>query len=85
MRLNDGFAELLEALPKELLLASGHASGLPEANKAISKIEVLDLARRHIGALEKEQSERERENLVLKGQLDFFKRIVNGLGSPPFL
>jgi hypothetical protein len=78
LRLNERFSALLKALPDDLVeLASGQ-SGKREADKALTKIDILALAKSHIASLEKEQSELEEESLVLKGQQQLFKRLLEG-------
>jgi hypothetical protein len=42
---------------------------------ALSKIEILALAKSHIASLEQKQSELKQESLVLRGQQDLFKRL----------
>jgi hypothetical protein len=79
LRLNERYSALLKALPDDLVeLASGQ-SGRSEADKALTKIDILALAKSHIASLEKEQSELEEESLVLKGQQLLFKRLFEGL------
>lgn len=78
LRLNGRFSALLKALPDDLVeSASGH-SGRSEADKALTKIEILALAKSHITSLEKLQTELEEESLVLRGQQELFKRFCGG-------
>jgi Helix-loop-helix DNA-binding domain len=75
LRLNEKFAALLKALPDDLVeSASGH-SGRSQADKALTKVEILALAKSHITSLEQTQTELEEEGLVLRGQQELFKRL----------
>lgn len=79
LRLNERYSALLKALPDDLVeLASGQ-SERNEADEALTKIDILALAKSHIASLEKKQSELEEESLVLKGQQLLFKRLFEGL------
>jgi hypothetical protein len=80
--LNNHFNTLLEALPKELVEG---ADGRIHSGKAVSKIEVLDLAQKRILELEMEQAELKEESAVLQGQATLFKRVLLTAGGqvPP--
>ncbi|KAE8440647.1 hypothetical protein EG329_006999 [Mollisiaceae sp. DMI_Dod_QoI] len=73
-RLNNEFSMLLNALPKELTSSSG-----ADDRKELSKIEILDLAKRHISALEREDAQLKEEKVMLKGQIQLLKRLVDAL------
>jgi hypothetical protein len=76
LRLNQNFSALLKALPDDLVeSASGH-SGRSQADKALTKIEILALAKSHIVSLEKTQAGLEEENMVQRGQEELFKRLM---------
>jgi hypothetical protein len=79
LRLNERFSALLEALPDDLVESASGQSGRGQADKALTKVDILALAKSHITSLEKEQSELEEESLVLKGQQQLFKRLFEGL------
>ncbi|RSL46548.1 Allergen Fus c 3 [Fusarium sp. AF-6] len=78
-RLNAQFESLLNALPEQARSggnASGNGNGdenesdgANEADRRVSKGEVLEMARKHIQALEQERNQLERENLELQGSL----------------
>lgn len=78
-RLNAQFESLLNALPEQARFggnASGNGNGdenesdgANEADRRVSKGEVLEMARKHIQALEQERNQLERENLELQGSL----------------
>ncbi len=72
--MNDEFAALLATLPKELV--EGSYSG-----RSLSKIEVLDLAKKYIDATEQEQKDLENEGEALQAQIDFCKRMYTSCGG----
>lgn len=74
-RLNVGFSTLLKALPEELVSSSGGSGA--QGEKAISKVETLDLALSYIRVLEIEQKQLKQESLVLKGQVVLFERVFS--------
>lgn len=79
--LNDHFDTLLEALPQELVsVASGIGA---RSDKPVSKIDILDLAQKHIHELERQQAELKEESLVLRGQTELFQRLLVATGRPP--
>ena len=78
MRLNERYFDLLKALPDDLVGSAGGQSGRSQADKGLSKIEILALAKSHIASLEQTQAELEQESLVLRGQQDLFKRLCGG-------
>ncbi|KAE8440646.1 hypothetical protein EG329_006998 [Mollisiaceae sp. DMI_Dod_QoI] len=73
-RMNDEFAALLATLPKELV--EGSYSG-----KSLSKIEILDLAKKYIDATKQEQTDLENEGEALQAQVDFCKRMYASCGG----
>jgi hypothetical protein len=78
LRLNERFSALLQALPDDIVeSASGH-SGRSQAEKALTKVEILALAKSYIASLEQTQTELEEESLVLRGQQELFKRLCGG-------
>ncbi|KAH8755616.1 hypothetical protein F5882DRAFT_385254 [Hyaloscypha sp. PMI_1271] len=78
LRLNERFSALLQALPDEIVeSASGH-SGRSKAEKALTKVEILTLAKSYIASLEQTHVELEEESLVLRGQQELFKRLCGG-------
>jgi len=82
MRLNERYSDLLKALPDDLVESASGQSGRSQADKALSKIEILALAKSHIDSLEQTQAELEQESLVLRGQQDLFTRLcVGGAGG----
>ncbi|EEU39167.1 uncharacterized protein NECHADRAFT_81884 [Fusarium vanettenii 77-13-4] len=78
-RLNAQFESLLSALPEQARSGgSGGGNGngdenesdaANDADRRVSKGEVLEMARKHIEALEQERNQLERENLELQGSL----------------
>ncbi|PMD34355.1 hypothetical protein L207DRAFT_588955 [Hyaloscypha variabilis F] len=75
LRLNERFSALLKALPDDLVRSASGSSSRSQADMALSKIEILALAKSHIASLEQKQSELKQESLVLRGQQDLFKRL----------
>ncbi|KAF8853638.1 hypothetical protein BDZ45DRAFT_68850 [Acephala macrosclerotiorum] len=71
-RLNDEYTTLLNALPKELTSNSS-----TDNDKTLSKIEILDLARKHIYMLEKEEAQLKEEKTMVKGQIQLLKRLLD--------
>ncbi|KAH6976881.1 hypothetical protein EDB80DRAFT_593824 [Ilyonectria destructans] len=73
-RLNAQFESLLSALPEQLRAGNNGNGDTDEsegndADRRVSKGEVLEMARKHIQLLEQERAELERENLELHGNL----------------
>ncbi|KAF4338240.1 Allergen Fus c 3 [Fusarium beomiforme] len=77
-RLNAQFESLLNALPEQARHGDGGSGNGNEDNESdhandvdrrVSKGEVLEMARKHIQALERERSQLELENLELQGNL----------------
>ncbi|KAL6364880.1 hypothetical protein LRP88_00853 [Fusarium phalaenopsidis] len=78
-RLNAQFESLLNALPEQARSGgngNGNGNGddnesdaANDADRRVSKGEVLEMARKHIQALEQERNQLERENLELQGSL----------------
>ncbi|KAM5344584.1 hypothetical protein ACJ41O_013119 [Fusarium nematophilum] len=71
-RLNAQFESLLSALPEQLLSGNNGSGDTDEsegndADRRVSKGDVLEMARKHIQFLEQERAELERENLELHG------------------
>jgi hypothetical protein len=58
------------ALPKEL--TSNHGT----TDKTLSKIDILDLAKKHIATLEKEEEQLKEEKIMLTGQIQLLRRLV---------
>lgn len=79
--MNDEFATLLSALPEDVIASVNGGLATSNAERSLSKIEVLDLAKRHIDAMESEQTELEDEGQALQAQMDFFKRIYVSCGG----
>lgn len=78
LRLNERFSALLQALPDDIVeSASGH-SRRSKAEKALTKVEILALAKSYIASLEKTHTELEEESLVLRGQQELCKRLCGG-------
>jgi hypothetical protein len=78
LRLNERFSALLHALPDDIVeSASGH-SERSQAEKALTKVEILALAKSYISSLEQTQTQLEEERLVLRGQQELFKRLCGG-------
>jgi hypothetical protein len=78
LRLNERFSALLHALPDDIVeSASGH-SGRSQAEKALTKVEIVTLAKSYIASLEQTHTELEEESLVLRGQQELFKRLCGG-------
>jgi len=72
-RLNSQFKMLLQSLPRE--------EGLSSADKGVSKVEVLVLAREHIEELERERAVLTGENQELQGSVIELKGMWVGLGG----
>jgi hypothetical protein len=72
-KLNDEFSTLLQALPDKHIAAIFGG----ELGTAVSKVETLHLAKTHIGVLETEQEQLNKENIVLKGQVCLFEKMFN--------
>ncbi|KAJ4322290.1 hypothetical protein N0V84_004882 [Fusarium piperis] len=76
-RLNAQFESLLNALPEQARSGGNgngngdenESDGANDADRRVSKGEVLEMARKHIQALEQERNQLERENLELQGNL----------------
>lgn len=79
--MNDEFATLLAALPKDVVASASGELVTPDGTKPLSKIEVLDLAKKHIDTMESEQAELEDEGHTLQAHMDFFKRIYVSCGG----
>jgi hypothetical protein len=80
--LNDQFSALLEALPEELIGFDGSgSSNRANPDKPLSKIEVLDLAQKHIHMLEIHQADLSKESIILKRQLEVLRQIFAGMGG----
>ncbi|KAM5353793.1 hypothetical protein ACJ41O_000443 [Fusarium nematophilum] len=81
-RLNAQFESLLSALPEHARHGGpgngddNESEGANDPDRRVSKGEVLEMARKHIQALEQERNQLERENLELQGNLRRLK------GSP---
>ena len=71
-KLNDEFSTLCSALPPEYVSAAADSEG----SLVVSKVDTLQLAIGHIEMLEKQQKELKQENLVLKGQLEWFESLI---------
>ncbi|KAI5864590.1 hypothetical protein GGS23DRAFT_560895 [Durotheca rogersii] len=71
-RLNAHFESLLDALPETMQAGEGEGGGeaLDLTDRRVSKAEVLDMARRHIQALERECSALEEERDELRDNMD---------------
>ena len=67
MRLNERYSDPLKALPDDLAGSASGQSGRSQADKALSKIEILALAKSHMTSLEKTQTELEQESSVFRG------------------
>lgn len=78
LRLNKQFSALLKALPDNVIESASGQSGRTQAEKALTKIEILALAKSHIASLEQTQAELEEESLVLRGQQELFKSLCGG-------
>ncbi|KAE9379606.1 hypothetical protein N431DRAFT_478570 [Stipitochalara longipes BDJ] len=78
LRLNERFSALLKALPDYLVKSASAQSGRSQADKALSKIEILALAKSHITSLEQAQTELKQESSILRGQQDLFTRLCGG-------
>ncbi|EXK24856.1 hypothetical protein FOMG_18441 [Fusarium oxysporum f. sp. melonis 26406] len=81
-RLNAQFESLLSSLPEQLRAGNNGNGDIDEsegndADRRVSKGEVLEMARKHIQLLEQERVQLERENLELHGNL----RRLNGSTS----
>lgn len=70
-RLNEQYATLLSALPKELTSSHGN-----DSETKLSKMEILDLAKKHIATLEKEGEQLEEEKIMLRGQIQLIGRLA---------
>ncbi|KAJ4224226.1 hypothetical protein NW757_014352 [Fusarium falciforme] len=73
-RLNAQFESLLSALPEQLRAGNNGNGDTDEsqgndADRRVSKGEVLEMARKHVQFLEQERAQLERENLKLHGNL----------------
>ncbi|KAF4454284.1 Allergen Fus c 3 [Fusarium albosuccineum] len=74
-RLNAQFESLLSALPDQARHGGNgngddnESDGANEADRRVSKGEVLEMARKHIQTLERERNQLELENLELQGSL----------------
>lgn len=79
--MNDQFTTLLGSIPKELVNGSSEYIGRIHPEKPVSKIEVLDLAQKHINMLERQQAELKEESIKLKGQVELFQRVFVGMGG----
>lgn len=77
--MNDEFASLLAALPKDVVASA--SGGLASAERSLSKIEVLDLAKKYIDTMESDQAELEDEEQSLQAQVDFFKKVFVSCGG----
>lgn len=73
-RLNNEYTTLLNALPKDIT-----SSPSVDLDQTLSKIEILDLAKKHIATLEKEEEQLKEEKTMLNGQLQLLKRLVDTL------
>lgn len=80
-RVNDQFTALLESIPKDSVEGSSESLGKVHPEKPVSKIEVLDLAQKHINMLERQQAELKEEGVVLKGQLTVYQKVFQGMGG----
>lgn len=78
LRPNQKFSALLKALPDDLVESASSHPGRSQADKALTKIEILALAKSYIASLEKTQTELEEESLVLRGRQELFKRLFGG-------
>ncbi|KAM0428247.1 hypothetical protein ACHAPT_007148 [Fusarium lateritium] len=82
-RLNAQFESLLSALPEQARYGGNgngddnESEGANDADRRVSKGEVLEMARKHIEALEQERNQLERENLELQGSLRQLKGSVS--------
>jgi predicted nuclease with TOPRIM domain len=72
-RLNGHFVSLLQMLPRE-------ENGLANEKK-VSKVEVLDLAKKHIEELERKKRELEEDNVGLEETVTELKKRWVNLGS----
>ncbi|KAI1454995.1 hypothetical protein F4805DRAFT_460236 [Annulohypoxylon moriforme] len=88
-RLNAHFESLLEALPETMQAGEGEDEGEPMdlSDRRVSKAEVLDMARRHIHALERECAALEGERDELRNNMErlrwLFGRCEGGDGFNP--
>jgi hypothetical protein len=78
-RLNNQFSSLLDAIPRELVVAevgNGYGDAEREAlDKRVNKGDVLMLAKRHIEALEKRGRELETQREVMLRDIDQYKKM----------
>ncbi|KAI0200471.1 hypothetical protein F4808DRAFT_161305 [Astrocystis sublimbata] len=86
-RLNAHFESLLSALPERMQSAEGDEGGdLDSGDRRVSKAEVLEMARRHIKALERECAALEGERDELRDNMErlrwLFGRCEGGAGAP---
>ncbi|EWZ78206.1 hypothetical protein FOCG_17342 [Fusarium oxysporum f. sp. radicis-lycopersici 26381] len=77
-RLNAQFESLLSVLPEQLRAVNNGNGDTDDsegndADRRVSKGEVLEMARKHIQLLEQERAELERKNLELRGNLRWLK------------
>ncbi|KAI0550273.1 hypothetical protein F4679DRAFT_217418 [Xylaria curta] len=85
-RLNAHFESLLSALPERMQIADGGDGGdLDAGDRRVSKAEVLEMARRHIKALERECTALEGERDELRDNMErlrwLFGRCEGGSGG----
>lgn len=85
-RLNGQFSTLLDALPPDVVGAEieGYARGDSNAEKKVSKAEVLMLAKRHIESLERENASLSGDNKVLEGDMQHLKGAWVRMGGQIF-
>ncbi|KAI0104145.1 hypothetical protein GGR51DRAFT_233413 [Nemania sp. FL0031] len=86
-RLNAHFESLLSALPERMQSGEGEEGGdLDAGDRRVSKAEVLEMARRHIKALERECAVLEGERDELRDNMErlrwLFGRCEGGPGGP---
>jgi hypothetical protein len=87
-RLNAHFESLLSALPERMQSGEGEegGDGLDVGDRRVSKAEVLEMARRHIKALERECAVLEGERDELRDNMEklrwLFGRCEGGTGGP---
>ncbi len=86
-RLNAHFESLLSALPERMQSGEGEEGGdLDAGDRRVSKAEVLEMARRHIKALERECAVLEGERDELRDNMErlrwLFGRCEGGAGGP---
>ncbi|KUJ21425.1 uncharacterized protein LY89DRAFT_433374 [Mollisia scopiformis] len=76
-RLSEEFALLLAALPEKLIASEITGLGGLQIERGLSKMDILDLAKKYIGQLEKEGIKLKQVGRSLQLDVDAFKRIYD--------